>query len=348
MALARVTRLPASAALPYALRRDTGGAGGGAGGAAAREEALAAFLKSRTRTTVGRVLETASRVATRRRPAAALKGVAATDWFRLDAKDDITEKWYPQGLSCGSDAGLSSPAAFAISWYWKPDPAAEPERGIRVSFLNVATLKYAHVLLVEPDAAGNPVPINVHAGGLAWYKNLLYVPDTTGGLRVFDLRNLCEGGLFGYSFTLPQSDMWSCDQALGARFSFATLDRSADPVLLVSGEYLTSGTGRVVRWALAADGSLATDEEGTAVPVDAYNSPGQKIQGAVSYKGRWYFSQSGGTGPNDRLLTALPGQPVEERNYPKGPEDLTVWRGKSTVWTIAEKPGGRVILGVPL
>ncbi|WP_157529927.1 hypothetical protein [Microtetraspora niveoalba] len=341
MALARVTRLPPSAALPYTLRRN-------ADGAAAREEALAAFLAPRTRTTVKRVLETASRVATRGRPAGVLKGVAATDWFRLDAKDDVTEKWYPQGLSCGSDAGLSDPAAFAISWYWKPDPSAEPERGVRVSFLNVATLRYAHVLLVEPDASGEPAPIDVHAGGLVWYKNLLYVPDTTGGLRVFDLRNLCVGGPFGYAFTLPQSDMWSCDRALGARFSFASLDRSADPVLLVSGEYLTSGTGRVVRWALAPDGSLAAGEKGAAVPVDAYSAPGAKIQGAVSYKGRWYFSQSGLTGANDRLLTALPGEAVRERKYPKGPEDLTVWRGKGTVWTVAEKPGGRVIVGVPL
>ncbi|WP_433422721.1 hypothetical protein ACQP1V_13715 [Microtetraspora malaysiensis] len=341
MALARMTRLPASAALPYALRRDTEGA-------AAREAALAAFLASRTRTTVGRVLEKATRVATHKRPATALKGVAATDWFRLDTKDDVTEKWYPQGLSCSSDAGLASPAAFAISWYWRPAPSVEPQRGIRVSFLNVATLRYAHVLLVEPDAAGEPVPINVHAGGLVWYKNLLYVPDTTGGLRVFDLRNLCVGGPFDYPYTLPQSDVWSCDRALGARFSFASLDRGADPVLLVSGEYLTSGTGRVVRWALDADGSLAADETGTAVPVDAYTGPGSKIQGAASYKGRWYFSQSGLAGANDRLLTTAPGEAVRERMYPKGPEDLTVWRGKSTVWTIAEKPGGRVILGVPL
>ncbi|MCC5580503.1 hypothetical protein IMZ11_33275 [Microtetraspora sp. AC03309] len=341
MALARVARLPASAALPYTLRRDTAGA-------AAREGALAAFRGAHRTTTVAKVLATASRVATRKRPVAALNGVAASDWFCFDAKDDATEKWYPQGLSCGSDAGLSSPSAFAVSWYWKPDPTAEPERGIRVSFLNVATLRYAHVLLVEPDADGNPTPINVHAGGLVWYKDLLYVPDTTGGLRIFDLRDLSEGGLFGYSFMLPQSDMWHCDPALGARFSFASLDRSADPVLLVSGEYLTSGTGRVVRWALAADGTLAADADGTAVPVDAYNSPGQKIQGAVSYKGRWYFSQSGGTGANDRLLTALPGQVVQERKYPKGPEDLTVWRGKNTVWTVAEKPRGRVIFGVPL
>jgi hypothetical protein len=338
--LGKVVRQPSSAAEPYIVRQD-------AEKQAERAAALGRFEQANEKTTLQGLLAKASRVATRRRRVSELKGVAATDWFCFDEKDDATQSWYPQGVTSHSDAGRKT-ETFAVSWYWKPEPEAAPERGIRVSFLNVARLRYEHVLLVEVDAEGNPAPINIHAGGLAWYGDLLYVPDTDSGLRVFDLGHLYKGGLFGYKYTLPQVGMWNCDPALGARFSFAAVDRGADPHLLVSGEYLTSGAGRVVRWALAADGSLAADEQGAAVPVDAYNSPDKKIQGAVSYKGHWYFSQSGTDLGNDNLLDALPGEQVRRRSYPKGPEDLSVWRETKTIWTVAEKPGNRVLFGVAL
>jgi hypothetical protein len=68
----------------------------------------------------------------------------------------------------------------------------------------------------------------------------------------------------------------------------------------------------------------------------------------VSYKGRWYFSQSGTDLGNDNLLDALPGEQVRQRKYPKAPEDLSVWRETKTIWTVAEKPGNRVLFGVAL
>ena len=46
------------------------------------------------------------------------------------------------------------------------------------------------MLLVSPTMQGN-VPsfaaLKIHAGGLAWIGDRLYVPVTTGGFRVFDL-----------------------------------------------------------------------------------------------------------------------------------------------------------------
>jgi hypothetical protein len=47
-----------------------------------------------------------------------------------------------------------------------------------------------------PGGVNNAKPtyraINVHAGGVAWYGNYLYVADTEAGLRVFDLRKIFD------------------------------------------------------------------------------------------------------------------------------------------------------------
>ncbi|MFG2925533.1 hypothetical protein ACGFYA_29015 [Streptomyces sp. NPDC048305] len=89
------------------------------------------------------------------------------------------------------------------------------EKGIRVSFFNQATQMYRHVLLVWPyvnskdhisfDAlharegkCGSSVTAScaaqngIHAGGMVWYGNYLYVADTANGMRVFDLRKIMD------------------------------------------------------------------------------------------------------------------------------------------------------------
>ncbi|MBT3077054.1 MULTISPECIES: hypothetical protein [Streptomyces] len=89
------------------------------------------------------------------------------------------------------------------------------EKGVRVSFFNQATQKYRHVLLVWPyvnsknnisfDAlhasegtcTGTVTPSckaqnGIHAGGMVWYGNYLYVADTANGMRVFDLRKIMD------------------------------------------------------------------------------------------------------------------------------------------------------------
>lgn len=91
------------------------------------------------------------------------------------------------------------------------------EKGIRVSFFNQATKKYRHVLLAWPylnskdhisfDAlhasegkctaasgvtASCKAQNGIHAGGMVWYGNYLYVADTANGMRVFDLRKIMD------------------------------------------------------------------------------------------------------------------------------------------------------------
>ncbi|MFC8292244.1 hypothetical protein ACFUJ0_11185 [Streptomyces sp. NPDC057242] len=132
-----------------------------------------------------------------------------------DAGDAATEEWIPQGITGVSDAqadelwGTRKPLVTA--WYDKAgaalcsaDSGTCPDKGVRLSFLDPETpvpgtpdgRRYRHVLLVEPyvNSYGNASyrAVDVHAGGIAWYKYHLYVADTMNGLRVFDMRSLLD------------------------------------------------------------------------------------------------------------------------------------------------------------
>lgn len=112
-----------------------------------------------------------------------------------DFDDQDTEKWYPQGITTSADAYASGEYEGSrvqlITWH--SDNYDAGKRGARITFVSqgTATKKYRHVLLVRPKGDDDFEPIaGLHAGGVAWYGNLVYVVDTTGGLRVFDLDHL--------------------------------------------------------------------------------------------------------------------------------------------------------------
>lgn len=135
--------------------------------------------------------------------------------------DDATStEWIPQAVSGVSDAqqdekwGTERPVL--IGAYDSENPgrangctASESdacnEKGIRVTFLDPATDKYRHVLLAWPyvnnpgntsfdavHASENPQQNGIHAGGMVWYGNYLYVADTMNGVRVFDMRYIMD------------------------------------------------------------------------------------------------------------------------------------------------------------
>ncbi|MBB2911458.1 hypothetical protein FHS43_002731 [Streptosporangium becharense] len=313
--------------------------------------------------TLGTVLAEANRVAVRkgRAGAGAFAGMkpGPVDWYSFNTGDNTTREWYPQGLSSASDAGGGGDA-FVVSWYHKPSSGAE--RGVRLTFLDPATLRYRHVLLVRALPGGDIAPVNIHAGGVAWYGDLLYVADTTRGLRVFDTRQIFEvngddddaigrkGGsyhAFGYRYVMPQTDAWTTAGGGSARFSFVAVDRSTERHTLISGEYVDEpgAVGRVARWPLTAGGGLDAGG-GTARAVDAYRLPVDRVQGALSHRGTWYLSQTGGSTRNGALVVV--GDTTRRRPYPVGPEDLTCVRDSGTLWSVTEFVGRRAIYAVPL
>ncbi|MEV4373493.1 hypothetical protein AB0J71_40985 [Nonomuraea sp. NPDC049637] len=330
---------------PYALTRATGTLATGAAKLAGEIGAtgVEALLAHANRTAVHKGA-TAALGSMRPRPA---------DWYAFDAKDQDTVDWYPQGVTCGEESGAIGVPVLLVSWYFKP---AAGERGIRVSFLSPRTLKYQHALLVEARPDGSYGPIDVHAGGLACHGDLLYVADTFNGLRVFDLGNLLDlrtaqpdlgdsarigrsGGrfhAFGYRYLLPQTDCWKLVRG-GPHFSFLSVDRSGGTPALVAGEYRENDPGGwVARWNLPLT-------DGT--PKDAFVMGHPKIQGAVSWGGKWYLSQAADAATNGKLLVHS-GDTLLTRPYPIGPEDLTVRGGK--VWSVTEFRNKRIVFGVEL
>lgn len=340
---------------PFRLRRDTGDL----------PRAVATLAGALPARSLKSVLADANRTAVRKGSTTAFGSMAPkpVDWFCFEPGDNDTTDWYPQGIAGSAEAGRTDVQAFAVTWYWKPEGGAA-ERGVRISFLNRTTGKYRHVLLVKPDGASYSA-VNIHAGGVAWYGDLLYVADTARGLRVFDTRHIYEvkgdddkiglrGGTyhaFGYRYVMPQVDAWSGTGS--ARFSFAAVDRSTSPHTLVSGEYVDPAAapgqaGRVARWAIASDGTLVTGGDGLAPAADAFVLPAGRIQGGLSHNGRWYLSQAASATKNGSLLVVPAGQPAQVRKFPYGPEDLTCWSEKNQLWSVTEYKGRRVMFAVPV
>ena len=110
--------------------------------------------------------------------------------------DDSTPDWIPQGLTASWDANAGGQVdghrVMITTWYEK----GGLDRGVRVTFVNLDDPKkptYRHAILVTPTADGGIAPVRTHAGGIAWAGDQLYVADTWGGLRVFDLRHIWKG-----------------------------------------------------------------------------------------------------------------------------------------------------------
>jgi hypothetical protein len=138
-------------------------------------------------------------------------------WEKTSSFNDVdTKKWYPQGISSTADAAevgtYDGKDGWLVSWY------SDEAHQVRISFVNKATKKYRHALLVYPAADDNFSAVGVHAGGIMWYGDTLWVVDTSNGIRVFDMSNIWKVGsgdkvgkisagkysAAGYKYVIPQ------------------------------------------------------------------------------------------------------------------------------------------------
>ncbi|MFF9015067.1 hypothetical protein ACF09C_19130 [Streptomyces sp. NPDC014870] len=167
------------------------------------------------------------------------QGFAKSFCFDDSDNGNSDSEWWPQGVTTVADADEDqtwgdpetgwNPAdhkPMLVTWYnkddWNGDKKADDvdeggtnteRKGVRISFIDASTGKYAHVLLVYPfiNDSGNASYMSVrtsqhystpggkqygslHAGGMVWYGYYLYVADTNRGFRVFDLRNIIDLG----------------------------------------------------------------------------------------------------------------------------------------------------------
>ncbi|KAL1956382.1 hypothetical protein VTO42DRAFT_7365 [Malbranchea cinnamomea] len=296
--------------------------------------------------------------------------IKAFTWEDVDGYDDAhTQKWYPQGITTSADAYGSGEydgdVVTLVSWH--SDKYDGGKRGARISFVNrnnAASLAYRNALLIEltRDSNGTPnfkaIP-KLHAGGIFWYGNLLYVVETRKGIRVFDLEHIYQvntgDGIgkvgntyqaFGYKYVIPQvrSYSWvSKDGIKDFRFSFVALDRTSTPDSIIVGEYNTDAPNRLVHFDIDyTNRLLKTNANGIATATRAVSHTHTKIQGAVTINDKYFLTQSGGS-----LITFSwsNGEKVNSGVFPSVPEDLSYQAGYG-LWSLMEMPGYRHVVAI--
>ncbi len=306
-----------------------------------------------------------------------LFGRAVSAAYTWDAEDRATRDWYPQGITTSADASdteeIAGRRVLAVTWYSKQPEGVH--QGSRVSFLDLESLRYRHVLLVVPrlneDGALQLAPLKVHAGGIVWAGPYLHIAATSRGFmtcRVDDILRIPDGvGLrdsrrlsadgdrvasYDYRYVLPVRFQYRADADDGhtkLRYSFLSLDRSASPAQLVTGEYgLGEQTTRLARYALDPETLLPrVAEDGFARPARLDDNGVRRMQGIAVVGDQHYVSVSNGPVLPGSIYTGTPGN-FRGHHFatPFGPEDISYWPSTDTFWSLSEHPRRRWIFSI--
>jgi len=202
---------------------------------------------------------------------------------------------------------------------------------------------------------------SLHAGGIVWYQNYLYVADTTQGFRVFDMSRIQrvqtgDGGALGYKssadayyaynyrYVIPQVGRYQrCQSSCCARFSWASLDPTTSPPSILAGEYVKSEiTGRAHRWSMDTQTGRLLTQHKTATSVASYYPAVANMQGGLSVDGHLFISSSAPKISWPPSLGSLHDAPVggalTTHQWPRLPEDLSYNPATKAIWTCTEEP----------
>ena len=305
--------------------------------------------------------------------------------------DNGVDYWWPQGVTGSSDAtgGQGSGTwegknLLAVSWYHKAeeDSSTSTYKGVRISLVDLSTYDYRLLLLAEPVCEGTMVngqcdelptykPLSsssssLHAGGIVWYQNYLYVADTSHGFRVFDLSRIqrvqtgekntlgYDSGedafyAYNYRYVIPQVTRYQhCGGACCARFSWVSLDSTTSPPSLLAGEYVSGEkSGRAHRWSLDVESGRLLTHYKAATSVATYYPAVENMQGGLSVDGHFFFSSSAAKLSWPPSLGSMHDAPLNgtltTHQWPQLPEDLYYEHQSDQIWTCTEKPAS--ILG---
>jgi hypothetical protein len=291
-------------------------------------------------------------------------------WMWQSGDESVTY-WIPQGVSGSFDANSSGLVGgrklVLVSWYYEManDTGSTVDKGVRIAIADVtnpAAVAYRFALLVSPTASGFDA-VKVHAGGLVWIGDRLYVPVTAGGFRVFDLSRILKMtgtadtlgpdgtgvyNAYGYAYAIPELERFTVGNATCApRFSFVSLDRGTSS--LVSGEYdALSIRGRLHRWPLTASGELERTSTGRVLPVEAWFMGESHIQGGLARQGTFWLSSSRPAGGAGELNRVREGAATTRLAWSESPEDLAFDPQGATIWSLSEGVDQRYLFEVAL
>ncbi len=298
--------------------------------------------------------------------------------FRFDDGDDSDCRSFPQGITTSRDAvGTADSGNYdghqlvLVSWYTRNDCGGTQQRS-RITLVDwdaTYANTYRKILLVEPTgtaAAPDFKDIPIHAGGVSWYGDYLYVADTDYGMRVFDMRKILNtdpGGTadqigheatayyaHNYAYVLPQIGTVTSRTTSGTDlvWSSISLDRVSRSIVMT--EY-TCQSGcpdypnrppRAVRFPFA---SGATTFAATTTAGQALQLPWYKLNGVASHNGRWWFNSSG----QQKLYYWTPAAGPSTFAWVGGGESLSYWEDTTDpdlLWSLQETTGGRNVFAV--
>jgi hypothetical protein len=297
--------------------------------------------------------------------------------FRFDSDDNSDCKNYPQGITTSRDAVGSGGhydghQLVVVSWYTKTACDGDSSRS-RITIVDWDAdypNKYRKVLLVEPTGTATTPDfkdIPVHAGGVSWYGDYLYVADTGRGMRVFDMRKILKTNTGGtadqigrqssgvyyahnYAYVLPQVGTITSNTTSGTRLNWSTISLDRVSRSMVMTEYTCSSgctsypnrAPRAIRFPFA---SGSTTFAATTTASQALQLPWYKLNGVASHNGRWWFYSSG----NKQLYYWTPSAGSTTYGFVGSGESISYWEDDTNpdlLWTLQEGVGNRNVFAV--
>jgi hypothetical protein len=282
----------------------------------------------------------------RRRGALEFSGTVELKW--LTARS-YTTKWYPQGIDFGTWQGRRT---LAVSWFRKDKTGRH--LASRVTFIDLERSRHLDVALTVEGDGGDLLPAQIHAGGLAWFGDRLFVAATGQGIWEFDLSDTrrLQGaparrvvgaqrrGVGAVALAAVRTHV----HAVPLRCSFLgrvfDTDGTSLPRVLI-GEYREDNLGRIGEF------TIPDDVDGSFDPLDESSPQIPCMQGAVQWGTRRFISQSRGLKPGvlwDGDSAQLKRSDVP---LPIGCEDLALDPEERMLWSLGEHPWRRVVRGIP-
>jgi hypothetical protein len=299
--------------------------------------------------------------------------------FRFDDGDNSDCANFPQGITTSRDAvGTANSGNYdghqlvLVSWYTEGSCGGSQERS-RITLVDWdATYpnNYRKILLVQPTgtaSAPNFEDIPIHAGGVSWYGDYLYVADTGHGMRVFDMRKILKTDTGGtadqigrqsstlyyahnYAYVLPQIGTITSRTTSGTNLSWSSISLDRVSKSIVMAEY-TCQSGctaypnrapRAVRFPFA---SGATTFAASTTASQALQLPWYNLNGVASHNGRWWFNSSG----QKQLYYWTPADGSATFSWVSSGESLSYWEDTTNpdlLWTLQEGVGNRNVFAV--
>jgi hypothetical protein len=299
--------------------------------------------------------------------------------FRFDSTDNGDCKNYPQGITTSRDAvGTANSGNYdghqlvLVSWYTKDacDGSQTRSRITLVDWDSTYPDKYRKVLLVQPTgtaATPNFKDIPIHAGGVSWYGDYLYVADTGHGMRVFDMRKILKTNTGGtadqigrqsngvyyahnYGYVLPQVGTITSHTTSGTNLAWSSISLDRVSKSIVMAEYTCSSgctsypnrAPRAIRFPFA---SGATTFAASTTASEALKLPWYNLNGVASHNGRWWFNSSG----QKKLYYWTPAAGATTHSWVGSGESISYWEDTTKpdlLWTLQEGAGSRNVFAV--